>query len=126
MRSSITATEPLFPLWPAATLGGVGAFSRRQALQALAGVSALGALSGHRPAGVRAQQSPASAEEVASPFSGGVTTHGQFDYPAGGAPPYPAVLLIAGAGFLDRNETVIDADGTVHQPFARIASELTN
>ena len=59
-------------------------------------------------------------------MSGGVTTHGQFDYPATGAPPYPAVLLIQGSGPIDRHETFIDPDGTVRRPFDLIAEALTS
>jgi pimeloyl-ACP methyl ester carboxylesterase len=59
-------------------------------------------------------------------LSGGVTTHGQFDYPATGAPPYPAVLLIQGSGPIDRHETFVEPDGTVRRPFDLIAEALTS
>ncbi len=69
---------------------------------------------------------PGSVEVVEFALSGGVTTHGQFDYPANGAPPYPAVLLIQGSGPIDRHETFVDPDGTVRRPFDLIAEALTS
>jgi len=69
---------------------------------------------------------PGAGEVVAFALRGGVTTHGQFDYPATGAPPYPAVLLIQGSGAIDRHETFVEPDGTVRRPFDLIANELTS
>jgi pimeloyl-ACP methyl ester carboxylesterase len=68
---------------------------------------------------------PGAVEEVTFALSGGVTTHGQLDYPASGAPPYPTVLLIQGSGPIDRHETFIEPDGTVRRPFDLIAEALT-
>lgn len=62
--------------------------------------------------------------EVEFLLSGGVPTRGQFDYPEGGQPPFPAVLLIQGSGATDRDETIIESDGTVHRPFVETSRVL--
>jgi pimeloyl-ACP methyl ester carboxylesterase len=64
-------------------------------------------------------------EEVTFALSGGVTTHGQFDYPSQGEPPYPAVLLLQGSGPTDRHEALHQPDGTIQRPFDLITEELT-
>jgi pimeloyl-ACP methyl ester carboxylesterase len=113
------------------------AISRRAIVRSLLGGAATGALLGRGVLSTRAQATPVAiptgAEEVPVPgevvefaLSGGVTTHGQFDYPATGAPPYPAVLLIQGSGPIDRHETFIEPDGTVRRPFDLIAAALTS
>ena len=113
------------------------AVSRRSIVRHLVGGAAAGALLNRGVVTTRAQGTPVAtptgAEGVAGAgevvefaLSGGVTTHGQFDYPASGAPPYPAVLLIQGSGSIDRHETFVDPDGTVRRPFDLIANELTS
>jgi pimeloyl-ACP methyl ester carboxylesterase len=110
-------------------------FSRRRVIQHFAGAYGAGALIGRHSPLVRAEGTPEATpvrpavngvrDEVVFPLSGGVKTHGQFDYPSGGQPPYPAVLLIQGSGPIDRHETFIEPDGTVRRPFDLIAAALT-
>ena len=113
------------------------AISRRSIVRHLVGGAAAGAGLGRGVLTTRAQATPVAtptgAEEEPVPgevvefaLSGGVTTHGQFDYPATGAPPHPAVLLIQGSGAIDRHETFVEPDGTVQRPFDLIAHELTS
>ncbi len=109
--------------------------SRRRALHHLAGATAAATLFGRRAPLIQAEAAPeatpvqpggsSSSEEVSFALSGGITTRGQFDYPAYGVPPFPAVLLIQGSGPTDRHETILDPDGVVRQPFIQISNELT-
>lgn len=113
------------------------AVSRRGIVRHLVGSAAAGTLLARSVAIARAQGTPeatpiateggpSSGEVVELALSGGVTTHGQFDYPAIEAPPYPAVLLIQGSGPIDRHKTFIEPDGTVRRPFDLIAEALTS
>jgi dienelactone hydrolase len=113
------------------------AISRRAIMRSLLGGAATGALLGRDVMTTRAEGTPVATpisaagapgvvEVVEFALSGGVTTHGQFDYPASGVPPYPAVLLIQGSGPIDRHETFIEPDGTVRRPFDLIAEALTS
>lgn len=103
--------------------------TRRRFLQTMAGAAAVAAAS---PLGVRAQGTPPPAatpaapgeEEVTFNLSGGVTTRGVFAYPTNGTPPFPAVLLLQGSGPTDRDETLFEPDGTMQQPFVKIAEAL--
>jgi uncharacterized protein len=113
------------------------AISRRSIVRHLGGGAAAGALLGRGVMTTRAEGTPVatpistegvpgSVEVVEFALSGGVTTHGQSDYPASGAPPYPAVLLIQGSGAIDRHETFVEPDGTVRRPFDLITEALTS
>jgi pimeloyl-ACP methyl ester carboxylesterase len=112
------------------------AISRRSIVRHLGGGAAAGALLGRGVLTTRAEGTPVATptetegvagagEVVKFALSGGVTTHGQFDFPATGASPHPAVLLIQGSGPIDRHETFTEPDGTVRHPFDLITRELT-
>jgi acetyl esterase/lipase len=112
------------------------AISRRGIVRSLAAITAAGAAINLRVVPARAQSTPmatpiatdrvpGAVEEVTFALSGGARTHGQFDFPIAGAPPYPAVLLIQGSGPIDRYETFTEPDGTVRRPFDLITRELT-
>jgi dienelactone hydrolase len=115
----------------------VSSLSRRDALRRFAAAATAGPLLARGGLKVRAQGTPAATprgdarpgtviEEVTFDLSGGVTTHGQFDYPSRGEPPFPAVLMLQGSGPVDRHETFVLPDGTSQRPFDLIAGELTN
>ena len=113
------------------------AISRRAIVRSLVGGAAAGGLVGRGVPSTRAdgtpeatpiatEGAPGAVEEVTFDLSDGVTTHGQFDYPSGIQPPFPAVLMIQGSGPTDRHETFVDSDSTVRRPFDLIANELTS
>jgi len=112
-----------------------GFLSRRRAIHHLARTTFAATLFGRRAPLIQAEGTPeatpvrlggsSGSEDVSFGLSGGVTTYGQFDYPADGVAPFPAVLLIQGSGPTDRHETILDPDGAVRQPFIQISNELT-
>jgi pimeloyl-ACP methyl ester carboxylesterase len=106
--------------------------TRRRALRAfaaaVAGVSCApgsSAQTAGTPEATPVQGSGAAVSEtVEFALSGGVMTQGQFDYPAAGTPPFPAVLFLQGSGPVDRDETLIEPDGTVSKPFLQLSQAL--
>ncbi|MEY4550414.1 MAG: hypothetical protein RL685_6609 [Pseudomonadota bacterium] len=86
----------------------------------------LGALSSGCAGVAETDSQPApESEEVTFELSDGAMTTGQLDFPLQGQPPFPGVLLIQGSGVSDRDETVINGDGSIDRPFLQIANELT-